>query len=62
MARLLIDTHVLLWWLDGDKRLVRKPRQLVQAEDNDILVSAGRTRSSNSASAAAPRATWQARF
>lgn len=40
MARLLIDTHVLLWWLDGDKRLVRKPRQLVQSEDNDILVSA----------------------
>jgi PIN domain nuclease of toxin-antitoxin system len=40
MARLLIDTHVLLWWLDGDKRLVRKPRLLVQSEDNDILVSA----------------------
>ena len=40
MARLLIDTHVLLWWLDGDKRLVRKPRQLVQSEDNDIFVSA----------------------
>jgi PIN domain nuclease of toxin-antitoxin system len=40
MARLLIDTHVLLWWLDGDKRLVRKPRQLVQSEANDILVSA----------------------
>jgi PIN domain nuclease of toxin-antitoxin system len=40
MARLLIDTHVLLWWLDGDKRLVRKPRQLVQSEGNDILVSA----------------------
>ncbi len=40
MARLLIDTHVLLWWLDGDKRLVRRPRQLIQAEDNEILVSA----------------------
>jgi len=40
VARLLIDTHVLLWWLDGDKRLVRRPRQLVQSEDNEILVSA----------------------
>jgi len=40
MPRLLIDTHVLLWWLDGDKRLTRKPRQLVQSEGNEILVSA----------------------
>ena len=40
MARLLIDTHVLLWWLDGDKRLVRRPRQLIQSDANDILVSA----------------------
>ena len=40
MPRLLIDTHVLLWWLDGDKRLLRKLRQLIQTEDNEILVSA----------------------
>lgn len=40
MARYLIDTHVLLWWLDGDRRLARKPRALIGSEDNDILVSA----------------------
>ncbi len=40
MPRLLIDTHVLLWWLDGDKRLLRRLRQLIQTEDNEILVSA----------------------
>lgn len=40
MARYLIDTHALLWWLDGDKRLTRKPRALITSEDNEILVSA----------------------
>ena len=40
MPRILLDTHVLLWWLDGDKRLVRKSRQLIQSEANEILVSA----------------------
>jgi PIN domain nuclease of toxin-antitoxin system len=40
MPRYLLDTHALLWWLDGDRRLVRKPRQLIQADDNEILVSA----------------------
>ncbi|PYR46788.1 MAG: PIN domain nuclease, partial [Acidobacteria bacterium] len=24
--RLLLDTHALLWWLDGDRRLSRKAR------------------------------------
>lgn len=40
MARYLIDTHVLLWWLDGDKRLARKPRALIGSEGNEIMVSA----------------------
>ena len=40
MARLLLDTHVLLWWLDGDPRLPVKIRRLMQAPTNEILVSA----------------------
>jgi PIN domain nuclease of toxin-antitoxin system len=40
MARLLLDTHAFLWWLDGDKRLVANVRRLIRAEDNEIAVSA----------------------
>ncbi len=38
--RLLLDTHTLLWWLDGDRHLSRKARALVGDEDNIVLVSA----------------------
>jgi PIN domain nuclease of toxin-antitoxin system len=40
MAKVLLDTHAFLWWLDGDKRLLRKTRSLIQAEETDVLVSA----------------------
>jgi PIN domain nuclease of toxin-antitoxin system len=40
MPRYLLDTHAFLWWLDGDKRLARKPRQLIRSEANEIIVSA----------------------
>jgi PIN domain nuclease of toxin-antitoxin system len=40
MARLLLDTHAFLWWLDGDKRLVANVRRLIRSEDNEIVVSA----------------------
>lgn len=40
MARLLLDTHALLWWLDGDSRLPLKIRRLIQSDTNDIFVSA----------------------
>lgn len=40
MAAYLLDTHALLWWLDGDKRLTRKTRALMGSEANEILVSA----------------------
>jgi PIN domain nuclease of toxin-antitoxin system len=35
----LIDTHVLLWWLFGDKRLSRRAHGLVRDPDNKIIVS-----------------------
>ena len=38
--RLLLDTHTLLWWLDGDRRLPRKARAAIGDDANTILVSA----------------------
>jgi PIN domain nuclease of toxin-antitoxin system len=39
-VRLLLDTHALLWWLDGDRRLSPKARRAIADESNTILVSA----------------------
>jgi PIN domain nuclease of toxin-antitoxin system len=39
-VRLLLDTHALLWWLDGDRHLSRKARTAIGDEDNVIFVSA----------------------
>ena len=38
--RLLLDTHALLWWLDGDKRLPLRVRKLIQADETVVYVSA----------------------
>ena len=38
--RVLLDTHTLLWWLDGDRRLSARARQTVGDPGNSILVSA----------------------
>lgn len=37
--RLLLDTHVLLWWLDDNPRLGRRARNLISDPDTDVLVS-----------------------
>lgn len=37
---MLLDTHTLLWWLDGDRRLSLKARRAIRDESNTILVSA----------------------
>lgn len=37
MKRLLLDTHVLLWWLAGDRRLGASTRRLI--EDSHCAVS-----------------------
>jgi PIN domain nuclease of toxin-antitoxin system len=39
-VRLLLDTHALLWWLDGDRRLSLKARRAIASNSNTILVSA----------------------
>jgi PIN domain nuclease of toxin-antitoxin system len=38
--RALLDTHTLLWWLDGDERLSLPAREFIGNEDNAIWVSA----------------------
>ena len=40
MRRLLLDTHVLLWWLSNDPRLGADVRQLIADERNEAWVSA----------------------
>ena len=37
--RLLLDTHVLLWWIDDDPRLSSRSRALISAADNTVAVS-----------------------
>ncbi|HUL75169.1 MAG TPA: type II toxin-antitoxin system VapC family toxin [Vicinamibacterales bacterium] len=38
--RLLLDTHTLLWWLDGDRRLSRRARAAIGDDGNAVFVSA----------------------
>ncbi|MBV8911775.1 MAG: type II toxin-antitoxin system VapC family toxin [Acetobacteraceae bacterium] len=39
--KLLLDTHVLLWWLSDDARLGLQVRELIADPANDVLVSTG---------------------
>ena len=38
--RILIDTHLLLWWLNNDDQLSVTARNLIENPSNTILVSA----------------------
>lgn len=38
--RLLLDTHVLLWWLDGDPLLSSRARERIADRESAIFVSA----------------------
>ncbi|HWG85329.1 MAG TPA: type II toxin-antitoxin system VapC family toxin [Deinococcales bacterium] len=37
--RLLLDTHVFLWWVGDDERLSGPARDAISHEDNTVLVS-----------------------
>ena len=37
--KLLLDTHILLWWLNDDEKLPEKAHQLISHVDNAIYVS-----------------------
>jgi PIN domain nuclease of toxin-antitoxin system len=39
MARLLLDTHIVLWWLQGDRRLTESLIALVRNPNNETFVS-----------------------
>jgi PIN domain nuclease of toxin-antitoxin system len=39
-VKLLLDTHALLWWFDGDRKLSNTVRTLIEDQANDIHVSA----------------------
>jgi PIN domain nuclease of toxin-antitoxin system len=39
-VRILLDTHALLWWLDGDRRLSQRARRLIDSDQTAVLVSA----------------------
>jgi PIN domain nuclease of toxin-antitoxin system len=36
----LLDTHVLLWWVEGDERVTPRLRRLLARADEDVFVSA----------------------
>ena len=40
MRRLLLDTHVVLWWLSDDQRLGQEARRLIANPGNHVAVSA----------------------
>jgi len=37
--RFILDTHVLLWWLEGSKRLKKDIKNLIADEQNQVFVS-----------------------
>ena len=37
--RLLLDTHVLLWWLADDRKLGKTAREIIANPNNDVHVS-----------------------
>ena len=38
--KLLLDTHALLWWSEGNRRLAARARAAIEDENNDVFVSA----------------------
>jgi PIN domain nuclease of toxin-antitoxin system len=39
VSRLLLDTHLVLWWLNGDPRLPQPVVERVQAAEAEVFVS-----------------------
>jgi PIN domain nuclease of toxin-antitoxin system len=39
-VKALLDTHALLWWLEGGEKLSRRARSAIQDQETAILVSA----------------------
>jgi PIN domain nuclease of toxin-antitoxin system len=39
-VKLLLDTHILIWWAAGDRKLSRSLRDHITSAENDVSVSA----------------------
>jgi PIN domain nuclease of toxin-antitoxin system len=39
-VRLLLDTHILIWWLADDRKLAKNARAIIANPDNDVFISA----------------------
>ena len=37
--QLLIDTHILIWFLEGNKALAKSRRQIIANSNNDVFIS-----------------------
>lgn len=37
--RYLLDTHIFLWWLNGDKKLKNPLKKIIENKENQITVS-----------------------
>jgi PIN domain nuclease of toxin-antitoxin system len=40
VSRLLLDTHALVWWVEGREKLSAKAREAIEDADTVVLVSA----------------------
>ena len=40
MKRILLDTHALIWWMCGDKKLGHDAKEQIATVENTIYVSA----------------------
>jgi PIN domain nuclease of toxin-antitoxin system len=40
VSRVLLDTHTLVWWVEGRENLSTKARETIQDDDTVVLVSA----------------------
>lgn len=38
--RLLLDTHILVWWSTSDRRLSKETHKVIASAENDVAVSA----------------------
>ena len=39
MKRILLDTHVLIWWMNGDEQLGLSAQKHISNTENDIYIS-----------------------
>jgi PIN domain nuclease of toxin-antitoxin system len=38
--KVLLDTHAMLWFIEGDRQISHKARQIIEDTNNEVLISA----------------------